>query len=366
MTPFRHAWIPILLVCGLWTALSSTVLAAPGPVHAAGALLAMAGAGLLLGWVGLFLQAEMSPAVAGGTIAAIASIPQGVQLFFWAASPEGHAGRLPFIAPSLVLMGGGWSSAALFHRFRRGQAVIPFREGSWVELLALLIATLDAFWMVLKRSLSLWDSLVLLGVFALYLVFAGRLEPAPPVREGPLSDWRHLGFPWRQIALTLLGAAAGTLLLLAWKDLSRAVSLPAGSGPWLEALAGQSPVLLTGLLLILQDRPRLGIRVLVASLVIQVSLLVALIPVGPMLARRSATFALDPDQVSELGVYASMLFYGVLLLSGLALTAGAAISLAAMLAGVILIEGPWGSWLAAAGIIGSCVVLVLSRRRSWI
>jgi len=362
----RWRWLIILLFCAAWTVVPVSGMQLPQAVALTGALLSMAGAALLLGWVGLVLQHEFSPAVAGGTVAAIASIPQAASYFLWASNAERHAERLPFITPAIVLLGLGSAGLIVFYRLRGGQQVIPFREGSWVELLALLVTSLDAFWMVLKRSISLWDTLALLGVFSVYIVFASRLEPAPPLREGPLSDWRRTQPPFRQIYLVLLGSAAGLLLLLSWKDMSRIAAF-SGLGPkahWVTALIDQSPVLLTLFVLALQDRPRLTLRILVAGLVVQTSLWVGLIPLGPVLARKAWALPLNELQVSSLIVYATMLFYEVLLLSGLVLSVAGGLSLGALFLVAFALEGPNASWVAAACITAACVILALSRRRA--
>ena len=326
----------------------------------------MAGAGLLLGWVGLVMQHELSPAVAGGTIAAIASLPQGVSYFFWASSVGKHVNRLPFVVPALTLIGIGAAGVILLYRISGDQQIIQFREGSWVELLALLLVCFDAFWMVVKRTISLWDTIVLLATFSLYIIFASRLEPAPPHREGPLSEWRHVPAPWRQVYLVLLGSAAAILLLLSWKDMSRIAAF-SGQGPrahWVNALIDESPILLTALLLAAQNWPRLALRVLVAGLVVQTSCWVGLIPLGPVLAHRAWAFALSEVQISGLIVYAAMLFYVVLLLSGLAVSLAGGFSLAGLFLLAFLLEGSTGSWIAAGLILLSCVALVLSRRRA--
>src|SRR6185295_3617920 len=155
--------------------------------------------------------------------------------------------------------------------------------------------------------------------------------------------------PLRQVYLALLGSAAALLLLLSWKDMIR-MTYFSGQGAkahWVTAIIDESPVLLTVFLLALQDHPRLALRALVAGLVVQTSLWVGLIPLGPVLARRAWALPLSEVQVSGLILYASLLFFEVLLLSGLALTLLGGVAIAALFACAFVLEGPTASWIAA-------------------
>jgi len=308
-------------------------------------------AGLLAAQAARLLLAEFSPAIAAGVVAVFCSLPFG-----WAVASSASGAR-PFpLGPSwLVLAGAGWPAAALLHWTRTRTPIIPFREGSWVELLALLFCLLDGAAVVIKRSISLWDSLFLGSALSLYILFALRLEP-PSVRT-PAAQLPGR-FPWRQAALGAMACFSGLLLLGSWASLSKL----AGSSVWLQPLAEQAPALATGLCLVAIGESALGLRVLVATQILLGCLWSALAPAAALFSRGRAHIPLSPAEAADLVGSLGVCFFAFLHLSGLALSVSGAATMALLFAATVVLRGPSGSWLAGALGAAACAALVAKRR----
>src|SRR4029453_9983120 len=85
-----------------------------------------------------------------------------------------------------------------------------------VEISFLLIATLYGLTLPFKRTISLFDAVVLVTIFVLYLIRVARAPAEEPHLVGPALFIGRLPVKQRRIAVAgLFAAAAGVILLCA-------------------------------------------------------------------------------------------------------------------------------------------------------
>jgi len=153
---------------------------------------AIVGAAFLLSWAAEIAQLDVSQGLALAMLALIAVLPEYLvdASFAWLAASR------PEFAPYAVanmtganrlLIGLAWPLVVLtaLLRFRRRR--VRLEQGHGLEILVLAAASLYAFIMPLKQSISLVDCGVLLAIFAFYIYRVAGLPSAPEGYKNPES-----------------------------------------------------------------------------------------------------------------------------------------------------------------------------------
>lgn len=179
-SPSQHSergWLGVVLAAlavspGVAVALLGTPLS--DPLKAAVYGLAIVGAAFLLSWAAEVIQLDVSQGLALALLALIAILPEYVvdATFAWlAAEDPAYAGYAVanMTGANRLLIGLAWPLVVLIAwlRFRKREIALEHRNG--LELVVLLGATLYAFVLPLKGSISLIDMGVLVAMFAFYV-----------------------------------------------------------------------------------------------------------------------------------------------------------------------------------------------------
>ncbi|MHB9144030.1 MAG: sodium:calcium antiporter [Symbiobacteriia bacterium] len=303
----------------------------PSPIWTALALgLAIVGAAYFLAWATESLQTVVSQAFALAVLALIQVLPEYSFEMVLAWEQKLQYAAATMTGANRLLLGIGWPLVffiAFFSARRRGKAFkyITLSDHQAVEVTFLLIAAAYSLVIVLKASLSVWDGLVLVGVYAAYVLVALRLPPAK--REGEAAE----PGPGGKIARF---KGVRKVFWVTWLLAFGAVIILFGAEPFISSLEHVAETLGISKYLFLQyfapflsEFPEsitafvwagtvalasMGLANLVSSKLNQWTLLIATIPVTYSLSiGHIAAIPLDTQQVHEILLTAAQTVYGV-------------------------------------------------------
>jgi cation:H+ antiporter len=338
--------------------------AAPvAPLAAALFGLAIVGAAFLLAWAAEAAQVDISAGLAIAVLAVIAVLPEYAVdfVFTWrggeavkAYGPQCRAPDEQTSACSLalanmtganrILVGVGWALIVLIAWRRARAAGRPAAEASVIRLgrpdavpvTFLALASVYCLFLPLKRTLSLVDTVILVGIFVAYSWRVSRAPAGDPDLIGPAA-WIG-ALPRRARRLTVLATfvvAAGVILLTAEHFAEALVETGSELGisefvlvQWLAPLASEAPELLVAGLYAWRLHTSEALGALVSSKVNQWTLLVGTLPV--VFAASSGSWSglpVEPAQREELLLTAAQSLFAVALLIECTLTVRAAVLL---------------------------------------
>jgi cation:H+ antiporter len=302
--------------------LTLTHAAAAYPVEALVFGAAIVGAAFLLSWAAEVAQLDISAGLALAVLALIAVLPeyavdfvfawrggQSVQQF-GAACPDPEGTESPcslalanMTGANRLLIGIGWATVVFiaWYRTRRkaaagtpapGDTVPPRWNGVTlepthsVELAFLAAATAYSLTLPLKSSITLIDSVVLVGLFVLYAVRISRAPAEEPHLVGPA---RWLGsFPVARRRASIVGmfVFAAVVIIISAEPFAHAL-VETGEDygidefflvQWLAPLASEAPEFIVAALFAWRLNTNAALGALVSSKVNQWTLLVGSLP----------------------------------------------------------------------------------------
>ena len=303
--------------------------------------LAIFGAATLLSWGAELAQLEISQALALAFLALVAVLPEyAVDMYLaWKAAKD-HT-YTAFAAANMtganrLLIGMGWSAVLLAYWAKTRARVIHVKPAQRLELLTLLGATCYAFIIPLKRSLSVIDTVLLIGLFVLYIRRAsqGRLEE--PEFAGPPERLADLPRVWRRTATVLLFLVPAYAIVISAEPFANGLLHNARRLgieefvliQWLAPLASEAPEFIVAVIFARRNNPAAGLGTLVSSKVNQWTLLVGMLPmVYAISGGHLEPMMLDGRQVEEIFLTAAQSLLALIMLANLSFGLGEAILL---------------------------------------
>jgi cation:H+ antiporter len=328
--------------------------------------LAVVGAAFLLAWSAEVLQLDVSAGLSLAVLALIAVLPEYAVDFVFTSkagtNPEKYAplALANMTGGNRLLIGIGWSMVVLLAAWRmksiaRKQGYtgeidteIKLDRDHSVEIAFLLVATLYSLTLPLKRTLTLFDSVVLIGLFIAYLVRIARAPAEEPHLVGPSELIGNLEPRVRRIVVVvLLLFAAGVILASAEGFAEALVETGAHFGidefllvQWLAPLASEAPELLIAGLFAWRLNTNSALGALVSSKVNQWTLLVGSLPI--VFAVSSSTLhglPLDSLQREELFLTAAQSAFAVAVLANRSINVKEAYALLALFLAQFVLGG---------------------------
>jgi cation:H+ antiporter len=274
--------------------------------------LAIVGAAFILSWAAEVIQMDIASGLALALLALIAILPEYAVDFVFtaqagqefaetgAATQYGPLALANMTGGNQLLIGLGWPMVILIGtwRVRRTKAPPELAEGTTateihlargqsVDIAYLTIASVYGLTLFLKDTLTLYDAVVLIAIYVLYL---RRLAGAPthePHLVGPSAYIGSLPKRARRIVnYTMFVVAAGVILLCAEAFAHSIVELGAAIGvsefllvKWIAPTASEAPELLVATLFAWRLASRTGLGALISSKVNQWTLLVGTLPI---------------------------------------------------------------------------------------
>lgn len=273
--------------------------------------LAIVGAAFMLSWAAEVAQLDVSAGLAIAVLALIAVLPEYAVdfVFTWQGgqsncqAPPGGENPCEYALANMtganrLLIGVGWAMVILIAWWRlgrahkRGQIDSPSREivlphSSAVEVSFLGLASLYCLTLPLKDTITLFDTLVLVGIFIAYTIRISKAPPEEPHLVGPALYVGSFSTRARRITYGIFFAYAAIVILLSAEHFAEGL-VQSGEQlginsfllvQWLAPLASESPELLVAGLYAWRLSTTNGMTTLISSKVNQWTLLVGTLPI---------------------------------------------------------------------------------------
>lgn len=308
------------------------ILAQPGAA-ALGFGVAILGGAFLLTWAAEVAEMDISQGLALAFLALVAVLPEyAVDLYFaWkaAAHPDYTAyATANMTGANRLLIGIAWPLIVLLYwlRTRRHQLVLP-RDRA-VELVFLTFATIYSFVLPLKETISVLDTLVLVGCFIGYMWRIAQADAAEPEIVGPALALATLRPAVRRTAVVLLFLFSAAVILGSAEPFAEAlIHLGRGHGidefllvQWLAPLASEAPEVVIACILTLKGAAQAGMGAMVSSKVNQWTLLIGTLPLVYSVALgRVGALHLDARQTEEILLTAAQSLFAIAVICDLRL-----------------------------------------------
>lgn len=346
----RQLWIPVgLAVAVMLPALALRIAGwRPNPVLDIGVFgAAILAAGFLLSWGAEAAEKYLSQGLILAAVALVTVLPEyAVDIYYaFQAGRSPSEGYVAFAAANMtganrLLIGLAWPAMVLLHWWKNRQRGIELAPVNAIEIVVLALSSAYAFVIILKNTISAWDSVVLVGLFGLYLWRVSKLpkaqdededeEPGPGAVIAKLSNTTR----WTiMIAMTVV--AAGVILMVAEPFAESMIDGGRALGidqflliQWLAPIASEAPAVVIAVLFVLAGRAAAGLVAMISDKINQWTLLVGMLPLAMSLGAGQLTaLPLDARQHEEFFLTAAQSLFGLALLLRLRLSVIGAIAL---------------------------------------
>jgi len=292
-------------------------------------------AATILAWAAEVAQMDMSQALAVTILALVAVLPEyAVDIVFtWKAGLgdelSHHYAIANMTGANRLLVGLGWPVILLLFVWAKKKKEVILKADQRVEILYIGMAALYAFIVVLKGSLTIVDTLILVSIYGFYAKRSAGMESLEPDLVGPAKIIANLKKLPRRNATALMFAYAGIIIFFVAEPFADAL---VNTGEvlgidkfllvqWLAPVASEMPEFIIAATWTLRGEAAASIKALSSSLVNQFTLLVGSIPLVYSLAAGTvSTFELDTFQKHEIFLTAAQCVFGVAVLVSLRLS----------------------------------------------
>lgn len=347
----RQLWIPV----GLATAVMIPALALRIEGWRPNAVLdiavfgvAILAAGFLLSWGAEAAEKYVSQGLILAAVALVTVLPEyAVDIYYaFQAGRSPGEGYVAFAAANMtganrLLIGLAWPAMVLLHWWGSRKRGVELASVNAIEVVALALSSAYAFVIVWKNTISAWDSVVLVGLFGLYLWRVSRVPKAADEDEegdepGPGAVIALLapGLRWT-VMISMTVVAGGVILAVAEPFAESMVEGGRALGidqflliQWLAPIASEAPAVVIAVLFVLAGRAAAGLLAMISDKINQWTLLVGMLPLAMSLgAGQLAALPLDARQHEEFFLTAAQSLFGLALLLRLRLSLTGAIAL---------------------------------------
>ena len=338
--------------------------------------LAIFGASFMLSWAAELAQLDIPQALALALLALIAVLPEyAVDMYFaWMAGKDPKYTAFAtanMTGANRLLIGLGWAAVVFAYWCKTRTKALALEPSHKVEIRYLGLATLYSFFIPFKGRLDLFDAVIFITIFALYVRRASQSHHVEPELEGPseiIASWSAgarrlvtLGFFLFSCYTIFIAAepfAEG--LLAAGRDFGIEEFLLV---QWLAPLASESPEFIVAILFALKANPGASLGTLISSKINQWTLLIGMLPVIYALsAGRISPMHMDDRQIEELLLTAAQSLFAVAVLTNLSFSLGEALLLFVLFATQLLTPDPRFRYYFSFLYIALAVGLVSLRR----
>ena len=310
--------------------------------------LAIFASAAILSWAAELAQLEISQALALAFLALVAVLPEyAVDMYLaWQAGKDPiyiQYAAANMTGANRLLIGMGWSAVLLAYWARTRAPAIHLKSEQRVELRTLLVATCYAFLLPLKRTLSVLDTLVFIGIFVFYIRAVGRGHVEEPGLAGPPERLAYLPRGWRRLVTVCLFLIPAYAIFISAEPFANGLLHNARRLgieeflliQWLAPLASESPEFIVAIIFALRHKPTAGLGTLISSKVNQWTLLIGMLPlVFAISGGHLQPMHLDARQCEEIFLTAAQSLLAIVVLANLRFGLGEAV----LLMGLFLVQ----------------------------
>jgi cation:H+ antiporter len=318
--------------------------------------IAIFAAAFMLSWAAEVVQLDIPRGLAIAGLAVIAVLPEyAVDLYLaWQAAKDpayvGYA-TANMTGANRLLIGVGWSALVfiLWAKTRGREREIVLAPEQSLEMKYLTLATLYAFVIPLKGTLSILDTIVLLALFGLYVRRLLRAPVEAPHLIGPAAWIATAPQTRRRAATGAMFVYSALAILLAAEPFAESL-ITMGRGwaipeylliQWVAPLASEAPEFIVAILFVLRGGATAGLGMLLSSKVNQWTLLVGALPLAYSIAIGApSAMPLNETQVREIFLTAAQSAFGIAVLASFSLGLGEAAMLFVLFMAQVLMHLP--------------------------
>ncbi len=253
--------------------------------------LTIIGGAFLLSWAAEVMQLDVSAGLALAVLALIAILPEYVvgATFAWSAPGNPDDAELAIAnmtGANRLLIGLFWPIIIGIVWYRQRKRYISLNRENGLEIMALLAATLYAFVIPFKGSLTWVDFVILVSIFGVYVWQLSKLPSGEPHLVGPSQVIGSWPARQRRTAVAVLGAVSAAFILLVAHPFGEAL-VETGQNigvsefllvQWVAPIASEAPELVIVTLFAWRGATTAALGALVSSKINQWTLLVAMLP----------------------------------------------------------------------------------------
>jgi len=346
--------VAIALLATLPAVLFRLIGLRPSPILDAAVFgLAILAAGFLLSWGAEAAEQYISQGLILAAVALVTVLPEYAVDLYYAyqagrAGPESqyvHYAAANMTGANRLLVGLAWPLIVLLHWLKDRHRSIDLAPANAVEVGFLLLASLYAFVILFKGSISLLDFAALVAIFGAYVWRVRKLpktdNPDEKEEPGPAAALNKLSSRAQWTAMGGLVLVACAVILAAAEPFAEAM---VGTGrafgineflliQWLAPLASEAPAVSVAVLFVLANRAGNGLTAMISDKINQWTLLVGMLPLALSFgAGAVSALPLDARQSEEFFLTAAQSMFGLALLLRLRLGVGSALALVGMFA----------------------------------
>jgi cation:H+ antiporter len=307
---------------------------------------AVVAASFMLAWACEAAQVDVAHGLVVAVVAFVAILPEYIVELHFAFTGQAQYVAANLTGASRLLLGCAVAlpaAVALFPRHKLGRIELPAPHR--LELAVLLAGSVWSMRGVLAGHLTLLDSAVLIGLYALYLrrtITAGG-ESAEP--DGVAAALAAMPREQRMRWVARLGGYAALVILLVAVPFGNAVlgtGALVGISPflmlqWIVPIATETPELVVAAVLLMHGRGGQSIAVLLAGAVSQYTLALGTLPLAYVVGAGTGPLPLAGRERVELFLTVGVALYAVASLIGLRLSRGDSSIMLALFVGQLLV-----------------------------
>ena len=294
---------------------------------------AIVGAAFMLSWAAEVFQLDVSQGLALAMLALVAILPEYIvdATFAWKAAQDPTQASLAvanMTGANRILIGIAWPLVVLLYYIRTRRTAVELPPSHGLELVVLLAATVYAFVIPIKGTLSWIDFVVLVSLFLFYLWRLAKLPSEEPHLIGPAQTIASLGTRGRRVLSGGLALYAAALVLLIAEHFAEALvstghqlHIDEFLVQWVAPLASEAPEFVVVSIFAWRRAASAAMGALVSSKINQWTLLVAMLPLVYAISLGALDpMPLDTRQREEVLLTAAQSLFAVILLLDLRLS----------------------------------------------
>ncbi len=289
------------------------------------------GAAFMLSWAAEVVQMDISQGFALAILALIAVLPEYAvdMVFAWKAAGDPQYAPLALAnmtGANRLLIGLGWPMVLLIFFIRSKKKALQLDKVHGTEVFYMACATIYAFSIPFKRELSIFDAVILVSIFIMYVVRTARAETEEPELVGPAALIGRMATIPRRTIVYLLFAFSGAVIFLSAEPFAHSlVEFGKESGidefllvQWLAPLASEAPEFMIAAIWAFRGQAQAAMGALISSKVNQWTLLVGTLPIVFSIASGKITaLPLDLRQDHEIWLTAGQSIFAIAILANL-------------------------------------------------
>jgi len=340
--------------------------------------MAVVSASFLISWAAETAEKDVPRSFSLAVVALLAVLPEyAVDGYFaWMAGRVGgdyvHYATANMTGANRLLVGIGWSLIAFLAFKAMKTREVELDEGIRLEIFFLLLATIYAFTLPLKGSISPFDAIVFVSLFAFYVFLATKAEREEVEMYGVPAYLCTLKTEKRRSAVVLLFLFAGSVILMSVEAFAEGLLETSKifgideflAVQWIAPLASESPELIVASYFVKRLRVTASMNALISSKVNQWTLLIGTIAViYSISAFKLQSLPLDERQSEEVLLTAAQSLFAVAILLDLKISWKEALALFILFTVQLIFPGVEVRYIISAVYIILALPILIRKRQ---